>query len=160
MRRFVPTDIFQLNNRTGSKVKTALNRIFQFSYVSVPWIILKKYFCFFAKPKDILSEYFIVLFNKVSGQRLNISASLRKLRQINLHDFQSIIQVITKSACLYHLKKIFIGCGNDPHIYLDFFRAADSHDRTVFNRFQKLRLQIKIQRIDFVEKHGPSVSSL
>jgi hypothetical protein len=59
-------------------------------------------------------------------QQRNVFLALAQRRHMNGDDIQAVIEVLAEEAFLDQALEIAVGGGEDAHVHVDFFRAADA----------------------------------
>src|SRR5581483_851748 len=93
-------------------------------------------------------------------QQSNIVASLPQRRQAKRNDIETIKKIGAEAAIARKLLELAVARGDDTHIDLALFVAAEADERLGFDRAQQFRLCAEIELADLVEKQCPAVGGL
>ena len=81
-------------------------------------------------------------------------------RQVDRHDVQSIVQVLSKGAGINLIEQIAVGGGYDATIDSNCLRVANSLELLLLKHSQQLDLQRVAHRVDLVEKNCAAMCGL
>src|ERR1700674_3198774 len=68
-----------------------------------------------------------------------------------------MIEVFTEAALANEVEQLHVAGGDDAYVDLDRFRAAQAHEFALLNDPQELRLSLRSDRGNFIEKNRPLI---
>ena len=95
---------------------------------------------------------FAELFEKVLDQQRNVFAPVAQRRQIDVDDVEPVVEILAEFLFLHHLAQVRIGGRENPHVDLHDFVRAERREFLLLNHAQQLRLRLRPDGADFVEK--------
>src|SRR6266542_3718447 len=122
----------------------ALNRILEFTNVTRPGVSLKQ-------RQDVWSDLlryfaailFVVLFDKMLGQRQNVLAPVAQGRQLDRNNRQPVIEIFAKCSLLDRFFQLDVGGGDDAHIDPTRASVAERRKFALLNYAQQTDLRFR-----------------
>src|SRR5208282_2665672 len=93
----------------------------------------------------------------MSQNRYSVSAVTQR-RQVNLHNVQTVVEVLAKLALLDHFFKISMGRADQPDVDGSRSIASQTLEGTLLEDSQELGLQAQGQIADFVKKQSSLIA--
>ena len=100
--------------------------ILQFTDIPGPGVIHEEPQGCLGKALDVFVCFFILLGDKMTGQKRYVLFSVPERRYVNGKNLQTVIQILPKLSGPYKLVKILIGGGDDPDV--DFLLSGLSSE--------------------------------
>ena len=97
------------------------------------------------------------LLGEATGQQLDIVSAFTQGRQVDGEGRQTVVQVFTEAPLADHFRQILVGGGNDPHVHLARFVAAQRAHFAFLQYPQQLGLQRQGHVTDLVEEQGAAM---
>ena len=115
---------------------------------------------FVRDPVDVLAELGAVAIQEQAGQLWQIVDPLPQRRQLDRDDVDPVEQILAEGACLDSLFQVCVRRDDQSEVGPDQLATADPFDLALLNRAEQLRLQIKAEVSDLVEKQGATSRQL
>src|SRR5207247_2890576 len=106
---------------------------------------------------NLTAKTAVQLAERVHYQRRNIFLDPAQGRRFKPYDIQSKIKILAKFSGLNRSFKILIGRGNDSQIDVINLGAPDRPHFPLLENAQQLRLHLKWEIANFIEKHSASL---
>ena len=103
---------------------------------------------------QLLAKPFVVFPKKSLCQHRNIVRPLAERRDPEIHDIQTIIEILAQLALCHQLLRRLIDRRNDTSLHRDILRSADAADIVFLQNAQQLALQIVRHRTDLIQQQG------
>src|SRR5215470_118074 len=94
------------------------------------------------------------------SEQWDIVASCAQRRQLNGNNAQPVIEVLSKASFGDFLLKILIGSGNDAHVDIDFFVAANGPDLAFLQDAVELNLHGQAHISNLIHKQSSAMRCL
>src|SRR5712664_556683 len=143
-------DVDALLNRQDHR---ALNNIFEFAHIAGPIVIHQKLQRGRGEVAQRLVVFLAIALEEVSEQRGHVFATVAQRRQPEVDDVQAMIQIFAEAPFAYEHQQFHVGGGDDAHINLNLFRAAQAHEFALLNNAKELGLRFRANGGDFVEEN-------
>ena len=82
----------------------------------------------------------------------NVFATVAQRRQLQVDDVEAVIEIFAEAAFPDQREQIDVGGGDDAHVDLELFGAAEAHELALLNHAQELGLRLRADGGDFVEE--------
>src|SRR6266404_1765041 len=135
----------------------AFNEIAQFAHVSRPRIAQKNFEGGFAQLARFLSVFGTELIQEMARKNRNVFLAVAQRRNKKGNYVQAVKQILTKRAARNFLVEVFVGGGDNAHIYAHRLVGADRLESLLFKYAQDFRLRAKAHVADFVEKKRAAI---
>src|SRR5262249_17367436 len=155
LRKHRQRDLLPIRKHYGS-----LDCIFELANIAGPIVAGKREHGLLGEAVDRLVVLIRVESQEVHGQKLHIFLSLAKGWNSNVDDIQAIEQVFTESSFLDFFVKVFVRCGENPHVGVDGPCAAEPLELAILQHPQEFYLNGRTDLTNLVQKERSSVGQL
>ena len=131
-----------------------MHGIFQLADISRPKIIQQHFRSLRRQIFHRQTVQFGIFLDKMFGQHQNIFRTVFEVGNINVHNVQTIIQVLTEGTVFNALCQIAVRSGNNARIDLNRGFAADAVNFFFLNGSQQLGLYADIHFGNFIQQQG------
>src|SRR5271168_5552782 len=138
----------------------ALDGVFQFADVAGPVIDFQAAHGFGINRFDFFAHGFRIAIKERAGEQRNIFAAFAQGRQVDGDDAETVVEVLAEAAFGDFLGEIFVGGGNDAHVHVAFFGAAERADFSFLQDAVELHLHGEAHVADLVHEKRAAVCSL
>ena len=155
---FLRNDAFQLGHREAGMIRKhhrLLQHVLQFAHVAAPGTATQALDGLRGQLPVRQSGTLPDLFENVFAQDFQVAQTLAQRWHADRQDIQAIEQIVTEQALGDAPLQIDAGCGNDPHIGLDYAVRTDRLELLFLQHAQELGLQYQRHFTDFVEEQRP-----
>src|ERR1044072_2042734 len=104
------------------------------------------------------SVFFVVLANKMLGQRQDVLAAITQRREFDRHDRKSIIKILAKHSLPHRFLQINVGRGNDADVDATRRGVAERRELTLLNNAQQTHLGLRWNVTDLIKKNRTAIS--
>ena len=101
-----------------------------------------------------------ILLEEVLREIRDVVLALAQGRQEDVDDVQPVVEILTEPALVHHVPKIAVGRGDDPHVDLDRFHSAETHELALLHHAQQLGLRVRRDVPDLIEEDAPLVREI
>src|SRR5277367_3813092 len=103
---------------------------------------------------------FLTLLEELQNEFRDILQSRPERRQFDRDDRQTVIQILSKLACLHQRLQVPMGGGNDPNVDTDRLRGSHFFYLTLLDQPQDPDLEVQRHLAYFIQKHRAPVGRL
>src|SRR6202034_2311689 len=93
-------------------------------------------------------------FEKMLDQERDVFAPVAQWRQIDVDDVQPVVKILAEFFLFHHLAEVGVGGRENSHVDLHYVVGAEGGKFLLLNHAQQLRLRLRADGADFVEKDG------
>ena len=112
------------------------------------------------EPHHLAFHFLSELRDEVAREKLDVLRSFAQRGQQELHDVETVEEVLTKVAVLRFFGEVPVRGRDEANIYRYGTSATDALELAILENSQKLGLQCQGKLTDFVEKNGTAVRDL
>jgi hypothetical protein len=159
-QQYVEWQIVQLNDGPVRQHHASLDDILELAHVPRPPIGLERGERLGREPLDALVEVTIVTADEVLGQERDVLSPLPKRRRDDGYHVEAVIEVFPEGAVADGRFEVGVRGGDDADVDPDRPRAAHPFDLALLEHPQELRLELRPERADLVEKQGAALRQL
>src|SRR5664280_1701064 len=158
--RVIQLEILGIQSFAPAHDDRPAHAVLQFADIARPGMLLHGADGFRREGNAGLSALVSELLQKRLGQERDVPFSLPQRRHQNLHDGQTIVQILAERAVAQTLLKIGVGCGNDARINMNLVPAAHPLNPLFLEKPQQIHLQRQGDLSDFVQEERAAVGGL
>src|SRR5580700_3493214 len=93
-------------------------------------------------------------------EQRNILAALAKRREFESDHVEAVVKVFAETSFAHQAEQIDIRSGDDAHVHLDRFGAAQAHEFAFLDDPQEFGLSLQANGRDFVKENGALIGYL
>src|ERR1035438_3644262 len=131
-----------------------LNHVSQLANIAGPRIVLQELHAFAGRWPGLFTHSLSEFLNESLYEKRNVLRAFAQRWYVNGKHVKTVKQIFPERAVLHLFGQISMSCGDDPNIYLDRLRAAETLKLAILHNTQQFCLQFERQLPNFIEKEG------
>jgi hypothetical protein len=135
----------------------ALHHILQFTHIAGPVVRDRSRHAAFGEPPAFEAMFLGEAFKKVVRQDFDIPGAVAQGRHLDREDIEAIVKILAELALLDRLQQVAVRGGQNAHIHLDRFVAADALEFPLLKNAEELGLEGQRNLADLVEEDRAAI---
>ncbi|MNF80821.1 hypothetical protein D3C84_630740 [compost metagenome] len=131
--------------------------VFQLAHVARPWQVLQVFLGFRLEQFRLHRQLLGGAAEEMLGQGRNVFATIRQPWNVDADHVQAVEQVLSELARVHQGFQVLVGGGDDAHVHLDRYMAADPVELTIGQYAQQPGLRVGGHIADLVEKQRAAI---